>query len=506
MRKPSLRACVAVWAIGFAAALAATPAEELKPLVGDEALAKIAAAIPAKATVKPEKVRKLLIFTEAARDLDNAKKNQGMKFVPHASAPHCALAVELLGKNLAAFEAVVATDPKIFDSPDGLKDFDAIVLANIYLERKLYRTPRDMNPNEKPMYEARQKALLDFVNGGKGLVAVHNATCTALGWPECNALIGGTHAGHAWWAHQAVPVKLDDPQSPLNAAFGGEAFTAHDDIYMFAEPHTREKLHVLLSVDAAKAPESMTAERPDGDYPISWVKAAGQGRVFYTALGHEPATFQDAKFLRHILDGIQFALGDLKADASPGKPLPAKPDFAAMKGWTPLFDGKDLSAWTVNDAQAKSWLVEDGIIRYDGKGGSLRTKQAFTDYTLRVDWRLPRQADSGVFVRDSSQLNIWTWAMGSGEMWEHRGGWKPKAEGERNPYIPLSREDRAVGEWNTFVVTVKDNKVTVVLNGKEVIHEAPLSSKPHASALGLQQHGDPIEYKSIYVKQLGGEM
>ena len=192
----------------------------------------------------------------------------------------------------------------------------------------------------------------------------------------------------------------------------------------------------------------------------------------------------------------------MKADSAPGKPLPAKPDFTTMAGWTPLFDGKDLSAWTVNDAQAKSWLVEDGVIRYDGKGGTLRTKQSFTDYVLRVDWRMPRQADSGVFVRDSSQLNIWTWAMGSGEMWEHRGGWKAKTPDERNPYIPLSREDRPVGEWNSFLVTVKDNKVTVLLNGKEVIHEALLNSKPHASTLGLQQHGDPIEYKCIYVKEL----
>ncbi|HUT37211.1 MAG TPA: ThuA domain-containing protein [Planctomycetota bacterium] len=498
----AVRLCVGVLALGFGLALAATPAEELKPFVGEEALAKIAAAAPEKAAVKPEKPRRVLVFTESAKDLETAQKNQGMKFVPHPSAAHCALAIETLGKKAGAFEATIANDPKVFDTPDGLKVFDAIVLANIYLERKLYRTPRDLNPNEKPAYEARQKALLDFVNGGKGLVGIHNAACTALAWPEFNAMIGGTHAGHAWWSHQAVPVKLDDPQHPLNAAFGGQGFTASDDIYAFTAPYSREALHVLLSIEADKAPQSMTAERPDGDYPISWVRAAGSGRVFYTALGHEPATFQDAKFLRHVLDGIQFALGDLKADASPGKPLPAKPDFTTMAGWTPLFDGKDLGAWDAKGNQAEHWLVEDGIIRYDGKSGTLRTKQAFTDYVLRVDWRLPRQADSGVFVRDSSQLNIWTWAMGSGEMWEHRGGWKPKAEGERNPYIPLSREDRAVGEWNTFVVTVKDNKVTVLLNGKEVIREAALKTQPHASTLGLQQHGDPIEYKSIYVKDL----
>jgi hypothetical protein len=223
--------------------------------------------------------------------------------------------------------------------------------------------------------------------------------------------------------------------------------------------------------------------------------------VFYTSLGERAETFQNAAFLRHLLAGIQFALGDLEANVSPGKPLPTPGDFTPMKGWTPLFDGKDLGAWQVSDKQKAHWVVSDGIIRYDGRAGSLRTKESYRDYMLRVDFRLPRKADSGVFVRDNKQLNIWTWAMGSGEMWEHRGGFKPTTKGERNPYIPKTREDRPVGEWNTFLVTVRDDRVTVVLNGKEVITQAKLKASK-SSPIGLQQHGDPLEFKSIYVKPL----
>ncbi len=476
-------------------------AEDLSRFVGEKTLATIRAAAPASAAAKPAQARKVLVLTESARDLETAQKNQGMKFVPHPSAPHCALAVAILGEKTGAFEATIVSDPKAL-SADGLKGFDAIVLANVYLESKLYKTPRDLNPKQAPEYEARQKALLEFVRGGKGLVGIHNATCTALGCPDYQQMIGATHHGHAWYAHQEVPLKLDDPQHPLNAAFGGKGLTVKDDIYTFTAPYSREALHVLLSVDVAKAPESMTAERPDGDYPVSWVKPYGGGRVFYTALGHEPATFQNAAFLRHLLDGIQFALGDLKADASPGKPLPAKADFAVMKGWTPLFDGKDLAAWQVDKNQEKSWVVEDGIIRYDGKSGTLRTKQSYRNYRLRVDWRLPRKADSGVFVRDNRQLNIWTWSMGSGEMWGYRQGFKPKDKGERNPYTPASNEDRAVGEWNTFLITCRDDKVTVVLNGKEVITDALLKGTKPRSPIALQRHGDPIEYKSIYIQEL----
>ena len=486
-------------ALGVCVLAGSVLAEDLAPFVGDEALAKIRAAAPAAASAKPARPRKVLVFTESARDLANAQKNQGMKFVPHPSAPHCALAIALMGEKTGAYAATVSSDPNVF-SADGLKDYDAIVLANVYLESKLYKVPTDLKPQDKPTYEARQKALLDFVNGGKGIVGVHNAACTALGWPEYNQMIGGTHGGHAWYAYQSVPIKLDDPKHPLNVAFGGAGFAVNDDIYLFTAPYTRESLHVLLSVEADKAPETLTAERPDGDYPVSWARAQGSGRVFYTALGHEPATFQDAKFLRHLLDGIQLALGDLPADTPPGKLLPAKAGFAAMEGWTPLFDGKDLGAWQASDPQKQHWLVEDGVIRYDGRAGSLLTRQSYRDYMLRVDWRMPRTADSGVFVRDSRQLNIWTWAMGSGEMWEYRTS--AKTDEERTPYTPKSREDRPVGEWNTFLVTVQDDRVTVLLNGREVISQAELRGARKQSPIGLQQHGDPVEYKSIYIKEL----
>ncbi|HUT01866.1 MAG TPA: ThuA domain-containing protein, partial [Phycisphaerae bacterium] len=59
-------------------------------------------------------------------------------------------------------------------------------------------------------------------------------------------------------------------------------------------------------------------KRPDKDYAVSWVRTYGKGRVFYTTLGHCEKTYLDPTFLRHVLAGVQFALGDLKADATPG--------------------------------------------------------------------------------------------------------------------------------------------------------------------------------------------
>jgi len=474
-------------------------ADEWDDLVGVDGLAKIAAACPSKAPARPQAPRKVLVLTEAKSDLDRAAKSSGMKFVPHPSAPHCAKAVEALGKKTGAFEATITSDFRTVTS-ERLKGYDAVVLANVYLEGKLYSVPREEGDQEK--FRPAQDALLAFVKGGKGLVGIHNAACEALGWGAYNAMLGGTHRGHAWWAHQTVPIRIDDARSPLTAAFGGKGLEVRDDIYLMGEPYSRTQCHVLLSVEAAKAPESMTAERADGDYPVSWIKTHGEGRVFYTALGDNAATFADPAFLQHLLAGIQFATGDLPTDTAGGAPRQTTAGFTPMKGWTPLFDGKSLGAWQVSDQQATSWLVEDGILRYDGRSGSLRTKESFGDYQLRVDFRLPRKADSGVFVRDSKQLNIWTWAMGSGEMWEHRG--RAKTDEERKQYIPKTREDRPVGEWNTFLITVQDNRVTVVLNGKEVITKAKLLGVRDSSPIGLQRHGDPLEYKSIYIRKLGG--
>ena len=496
--RSGIRMLAAALAAGLAAGWpAAATADQWDDLVGAEGLKKIAGASPG-AAARPDQPRKVLVLTEAKADFDAAAKNAGMKFVPHASAPHCAKAVAILGARTGAYEATITSDCGVL-SAEGLKGYDAVVLANVYLEGKCYKVPRDLKDADKPIFEARRKALLAFVADGKGLVGIHNAACEALGWPEYNRMIGGTHRGLAWYAHQAVPVKLDDPASPINAAFGGKPFEVRDDIYQFAGPYSRDACHVLLSVDAAKAPAGMTADRPDRDYPVSWVKACGKGRVFYTALGDSPATFADAALLAHLLAGIRFALGDLAADTSPGKCLPAEKGFTPMPGWQVLFDGRNLDAWRASDQHKQSWVVDDGIIRYDGKAGTLQTKESFKDYVLRVDFRLPRKADSGVFVRDSMQLNIWTWDMGSGEMWEHRRG------AATGPYVPTSREDRAVGDWNTFLVTVKDDRVTVVLNGKEVISGAELKAKSKAGPIGLQRHGDPIEYKSIYIKPLTTE-
>ena len=136
-------------------------------------------------------------------------------------------------------------------------------------------------------------------------------------------MIGGYFKFH-WSDPQLITVKIDDPKSPLTAMFHGQEFEIHDETYTFAQDSfSRSNVHVLTSIDydkmsaADKAKESNP--RSDGDYALSYIRREGKGRVFYEGHGHSARVYAMTPMLEHIRAGIQYALGDLKADDSPSK-------------------------------------------------------------------------------------------------------------------------------------------------------------------------------------------
>ncbi len=142
-----------------------------------------------------------------------------------------------------------------------------------------------------------------------------------LQWPEYNKLIGGFFKFH-WPDPQLIHVKIDDPNSPLTAMFHGKEFEIHDETYTFAQDSfSRKNVHVLTSIDYDKmSPEDKAKEvnpRTDGDYALSYIRREGKGRVFYEGHGHSNRVYAITPMLEHIRAGIQYALGDLKADDSP---------------------------------------------------------------------------------------------------------------------------------------------------------------------------------------------
>jgi type 1 glutamine amidotransferase len=229
------------------------------------------------------------------------------------------LALEGIGNQTGAWKTVLSYDGTML-TPEKLASFDAVVLNNC----------GNGVPGVESL-EATEKVLIEYVRSGKGLMAIHTTTVFPNSdKPVANAtekafreMIGGCFAGHPY----ATPValKIEDPDGPLSAAFGGQAVWKVpfvDELYSFKEPYSREKVRVLLSIDTSGLPKldpgiARTAGRADGDYAVAWIRSYGAGRVFQSALGHGVETYTDAKYLRFLADATQFVLGDLKADTRP---------------------------------------------------------------------------------------------------------------------------------------------------------------------------------------------
>ena len=288
----SVRMGVTAMAIMIAGSAWAAPTEEEVKNITD--------AMPTSATAKPEKPRKILVFSRC----------EGFY---HGCIPAASKTFEIMGQKTGAFETVVSDDMAMFD-PEKLNRFDAVLFNNTTGLKF-----------EDPQY---RKALMDFVRGGKGVIGIHAATDNFPDWPEAAEMMGGLFDGHPWGAGGTWAVKIDDPGHPIDKAFGGEGFLIRDEIYQLKGPYSRDTLRVLLSLDMSKECNLKVQgmHRADNDYAISWVREFGKGRVFYCSLGHNNEIFWNKAVLQHYLDGIQYALGDLKADAVPSSKVGKKED------------------------------------------------------------------------------------------------------------------------------------------------------------------------------------
>jgi Domain of Unknown Function (DUF1080) len=213
------------------------------------------------------------------------------------------------------------------------------------------------------------------------------------------------------------------------------------------------------------------------------------------------------------------------------KPI-VRPDNTPSPGWTPLFNGKDLTNWKgvtkketfdnpltraaakpekraemqkIADEDAKlHWTVKDGVLCFDGKGFSLATVKDYANFEMWCDWRLlTKKGDSGIYLRGSPQVQIWDahnqWKIGSGGLYNNK----------KNPSQASMIADNPIGEWNTFYIRMIGEKVDVYLNGKRVVdnvtlenfwdRKLPIFPKEQ---IELQCHGDPIEFKNIFIREL----
>jgi type 1 glutamine amidotransferase len=261
---------------------------------------KITAAVPRKPAATPKASRTLLVY--------DANIGYGGTSGGHRSIPAANMAIELFGKATGAYEAVFSNDLENFKY-DRIKQFDAVFLNNTV--GQIFVDPQI------------RAGLSRFVREGGGLAGYHGTSHASMDWPEFGEMLGAVEGSHREPTEIAT-VKIDDPASPLVAAFAGKSFVHQDEFYRFVEgPLSRDRVRVLMSIDIENTDLNQgrgcgrPCVRPDADYALSWIHNYGKGRVFFTALGHTPAFFSDPNLSNFFFAGIQFVLGDLAADTTP---------------------------------------------------------------------------------------------------------------------------------------------------------------------------------------------
>jgi hypothetical protein len=237
-------------------------------------------------------------------------------------------------------------------------------------------------------------------------------------------------------------------------------------------------------------------------------------------------------------EGSEIHFRNIRIREMPGTNPPPKIVAEKDKGFRSLYNGLDLRGWKQEPGHKGHWQAKNWILDYDGKSEAqdknLWTSEEFDNFTLIVDWRLPPQdgteqvpvilpdssqavgpdgkeltasvpaaGDSGIYLRGSSrcQINIWNWPVGSGEIWGYRTD-NTMTQEVRKAATPIVRADNPIGRWNRFEITVNDDRVNVILNGREVIRWAQLPGMPKRGPIALQHHGDHVQFANIYIKEL----
>jgi hypothetical protein len=218
-------------------------------------------------------------------------------------------------------------------------------------------------------------------------------------------------------------------------------------------------------------------------------------------------------------------------------------------GFKSLFNGSDFTNWKLPDGDNGHWKIKDGVIDYDAESEAqdknLWTDKEYKDFILYVDWKIKEtpwknqnvplilpsglhkldengkpismtlpDSDSGIILRGvgKCQANIWCWPIGSGEVYGYRMDEKMPPEVRRG-VTPKVNADKNIGEWNTFKITMKSNRMTVELNGINIIENALLPDLPDKGRIALQHHGSKkdgewvsppslVQFRRIYIKEL----
>ncbi|MEV8403860.1 ThuA domain-containing protein [Streptomyces niveus] len=338
---------------------------------------------------------------------------------------------------------------------------------------------------------SQQSALQSYVDGGGGYFGVHAAADTEYEWPHYQTLVGAWFKSHP--AIQGATLKNED-RSHAATAHLGQTWSRTDEWYNY-RTNPRPQVRVLQSLDES----SYSGGEMSGDHPITWCHPQGNGRSFYTGLGHTQESYADPAFRSLLLGGIRYAAGFAKADCR------------AETGYTTLYNGS-TTGWS--QAGPGSFTNTDATLNSTGGMGLYwyRAKE-YASYSLKLDWRMAGDDNSGVFVGFPASDDVNTSVNQGYEIQIDATDAADRTTGSVYGFkaADLAARDNALnppGSWNTYEIRVEGERLQVFLNGVRIndfTNTDPVRSLQQGH-IGIQNHGtgDDVSFRNIRIKELGG--
>ncbi|MFE1459775.1 ThuA domain-containing protein [Streptomyces nigra] len=368
------------------------------------------------------------------------------------------------------------------------EDAGAFTTANL----SQYRAVVFLSTTGDVLAGAQQTALEQYMGAGGGYVGVHAAADTEYDWPFYEGLAGALFQSHP--AIQPATVKVEDRSHDATAHLG-RTWQRTDEWYNY-RTNPRSSAHVLASLDES----SYSGGTMSGDHPIAWCKDYAGGRAFYTGGGHTEESYADPAFRRHLLGGVRWAAGLTQADCRP------------ETGYTSLFDGSGTTGW--KQAGPGGFTLADGTLTSHGGLGLLwyDAKEFTGDYSLKLDWRMSGDDNSGVFVGFPASDDPWSAVDNGYEIQIDATDSADRTTGAVYGFksADLAARDAALnppGSWNTYEIRVTGERLELFLNGRKIndfTNTDPARSLRQGH-IGLQNHGDgdEVAFRNIRIKQAG---
>ncbi|BCJ63703.1 ThuA domain-containing protein [Polymorphospora rubra] len=366
------------------------------------------------------------------------------------------------------------------------EDAAAFTTANL----NQYEVVVFLNTTGDVLNASQQTAFESYLAGGRGYVGVHAAADTEYGWSFYGNLVGGYFASHP--AIQQANIRVED-RSHAATAHLPQTWTRTDEWYNY-QTNPRSGAKVLATLDES----SYSGGSMGADHPIAWCKTYGGGRSFYTGGGHTQASYAEPAFRTHLLGGIRYAAGRVQADCR------------AETGYTTLYNGS-TAGWS--QAGPGSFTNSDATLTsVGGMGLYWYSARQFTSYSLKLDWRMAGDDNSGVFIGFPPSTDPWSAVNNGYEIQIDATDAADRTTGAVYTFksADLAARDAALnppGTWNTYELLVEGERLQIFLNGAKIndfTNTDPARSL--AGHIGLQNHGtgDDVSFRNVRIRELGG--